>query len=120
MTYQNKYPVVLLHGMFGFGQQQITNDFLPYFGLWTTDVRKMFIDMGVPCVAPSMGPFTSAWNRACEIYAQLFGGTVDYGKAHAEKYGMNRYGDGTHVLRQRRGTCGHGPRRPLSSLRRRP
>ncbi len=55
MTYQNKYPVVLLHGMFGFGQQQITNDFLPYFGLWTTDVRKMFIDMGVPCVAPSMG-----------------------------------------------------------------
>ncbi len=76
MTYQNKYPVVLLHGMFGFGQQQITNDVLPYFGLWTTDVRKMFIDMGVPCVAPSMGPFTSAWNRACEIYAQLFGGTV--------------------------------------------
>ena len=65
MTYQNKYPVVLLHGMFGFGQQQITNDVLPYFGLWTTDVRKMFIDMGVPCVAPSMGPFTSAWNRAC-------------------------------------------------------
>ena len=31
MTYQNKYPVVLLHGMFGFGQQQITNDVLPYF-----------------------------------------------------------------------------------------
>ena len=92
MTYQNKYPVVLLHGMFGFGQQQITNDVLPYFGLWTTDVRKMFIDMGVPCVAPSMGPFTSAWNRACEIYAQLFGGTVDYGKAHAEKYGMERFG----------------------------
>ncbi len=50
MTYQNKYPVVLLHGMFGFGQQQITNDVLPYFGLWTTDVRKMFIDMGVPCL----------------------------------------------------------------------
>ncbi|MBQ8063802.1 MAG: hypothetical protein IJ230_07690 [Clostridia bacterium] len=88
----NKYPVVLLHGMFGYGQQQITNDLLPYFGLWTIDARKVFRDCGVKAVAPSMGPFTSAWNRACEVYAQLFGGTVDYGKAHAEKYGMNRYG----------------------------
>ena len=88
----NKYPVVLLHGMFGFGQQQITNRFLPYFGLWTVDAREVFKAEGVECVAPSMGPFTSAWDRACEIYAQLFGGTVDYGKAHAEKYGMKRYG----------------------------
>lgn len=88
----NKYPVVLLHGMFGFGQQQSTNDVLPYFGLWTIDARKVIEAEGVPCVAPSMGPFTSAWNRACEVYAQLFGGTVDYGKAHAEKYGMERFG----------------------------
>ena len=87
-----QYPVVLLHGMFGFGQQQTTNNVLPYFGIWNTDIRRMFNDMGVPCVAPSMGPFTSAWNRACEVYAQLFGGTVDYGKAHAERYGMERYG----------------------------
>ena len=65
-----QYPVVLLHGMFGFGQQQTTNNVLPYFGIWNTDIRRMFNDMGVPCVAPSMGPFTSAWNRACEVYAR--------------------------------------------------
>lgn len=89
----NKYPVVLLHGMFGFGQQQITNNFLPYFGLYKKDIKKMFNEeMGVHCVAPSMGPFTSAWNRACEIYAQLVGGRVDYGKAHSEKFGCERYG----------------------------
>lgn len=89
---KNRYPVLLLHGVFGFGQQQITSKVLPYFGLWNTDIRVMFEEMGVPCAAPSMGPFTSAWNRCCEVYAQLFGGTVDYGKAHAEKYGMKRYG----------------------------
>lgn len=93
MSYQNKYPVVLLHGMFGWGQQQVTNRVIRYFGLWNKDVRKWFeTELGVPCAAPSMGPFTSAWNRACEAYAQLKGGTVDYGKAHAEKYGMERYG----------------------------
>lgn len=104
MANLNQYPVVLLHGMFGFGQQQVTNKVLPYFGLWNTDIRKMFNDMGVPCVAPSMGPFTSAWNRACEIYAQLFGGTVDYGKAHAEKYGMKRYGKTYEALLPQWGT----------------
>ena len=91
--YLNKYPVVLLHGMFGWGQQQATSKVFPYFGLLNTNVCKWFEkELGVPCVAPSLGPFTSAWNRACEAYAQLKGGTVDYGKAHAEKYGMKRYG----------------------------
>ena len=51
-----------------------------------------YIHMGIHTVAPSMGPFTSAWDRACEVYAQLVGGTVDYGKAHSEKYGHERYG----------------------------
>ena len=92
MTVKNQYPVVLLHGMFGFGQQQVTNSFLPYFGLWKWNVKKHFNKMGIHTVAPSMGPFTSAWDRACEIYAQLVGGTVDYGKAHSEKYGHERYG----------------------------
>ena len=34
----------------------------------------------------------SAWDRTCELYAQLTGTRVDYGKAHAEKYGHARYG----------------------------
>ena len=89
---KNRYPVVLLHGMFGFGQQQVTEQVVPYFGLWKWHVRKEFENMGIHTVAPSMGPFTSAWNRACEVYAQLVGGTVDYGKAHSEKYGYERYG----------------------------
>lgn len=89
---KNKYPVVLIHGMFGYGQLQFTYKVMPYFGFFSANGQKVIQNLGVDCVAPSMGPFTSAWNRSCEIYAQLFGGTVDYGKAHAEKYGMERYG----------------------------
>ena len=92
MRIKSNYPVVLVHGMFGYGQQQLTNSFLPYFGLYNTDIRKMFNEQGIHCVAPSLGPFTSAWDRACELYAQLVGGRVDYGKAHSEKYGHKRYG----------------------------
>mgnify|MGYP003291678942 CR=1 FL=1 len=88
----NKYPVVLCHGMFGYGQQEITERLLPYFGLYRLNIRKMFNEQGVHCVAPSLGPFTGAWDRACECYAQLVGGTVDYGKVHSEKYGHARYG----------------------------
>ena len=88
----NKYPVVLLHGMFGYGQQEVTEKFLPYYGLWNVHIRKMFDKEGVHCVAPSLGPYSGAWNRACEAYAQLVGGRVDYGKAHSEKYGGERYG----------------------------
>jgi len=32
--------------------------------------------------AASVAPNGSAWDRACELYAQLSGTRVDYGKAH--------------------------------------
>ncbi|OUB90278.1 hypothetical protein BK784_25970 [Bacillus thuringiensis serovar medellin] len=35
---------------------------------------------------------SSNWDRVCELYAQINGGTVDYGVAHAEKHGHNRFG----------------------------
>lgn len=88
----NNYPVVLIHGMFGYGQQQSTNEVLPYFGLYKNDIRALYEKLGTKCVAPSCGPFTGAWDRACEVYAQLVGGTVDYGKAHSAYYGHERFG----------------------------
>ncbi len=89
---KTNYPVVLCHGMFGFGQQEITERFLPYFGLYKANIRKIFNEEGIHTVSPSFGPFTGSWDRACELYAQLVGGTVDYGKVHSEKYGHARYG----------------------------
>ena len=52
--YKNKYPVVLLHGMFGRGQQQATSKVFPYYGLLRSDMRKWFEkELGVPCAPPS-------------------------------------------------------------------
>ena len=41
---------------------------------------------------PSVGPISSAWDRACELYAQLTGTTVDYGEAHSKEHNHARYG----------------------------
>ncbi|MBT3271901.1 MAG: lipase, partial [Spirochaetales bacterium] len=40
----------------------------------------------------SVGPFSSNWDRACELYAYIKGGTVDYGEAHVLRFGHKRYG----------------------------
>ena len=47
---------------------------------------------GFPCYAASVAPEGSAWDRACELYAQLAGTVVDYGKAHSERCSHERYG----------------------------
>ena len=47
---------------------------------------------GFSCYAASVSPEGSAWDRACELYAQLAGSVVDYGKAHSERCGHERFG----------------------------
>jgi hypothetical protein len=40
----------------------------------------------------AVGPFSSVWDRAVELFYQIKGGTVDYGKAHSEQHGHARFG----------------------------
>ncbi|MGS0652685.1 lipase-like domain-containing protein, partial [Staphylococcus arlettae] len=40
----------------------------------------------------SVGALSSNYDRAVELYYYIKGGTVDYGAAHANKYGHERYG----------------------------
>jgi triacylglycerol lipase len=56
-------------------------------------VQKDLNRRGYEACAPSMGPVSSAWDRACELYAHLTGGRVDYGEAHAKEHGHSRYGE---------------------------
>ncbi len=86
------YPYVFIHGMLGFGQDEKVNDYVPYWGMLSCDLVKMIKDGGGEACAPTISSLGSAWDRACEIYAQLVGGTVDYGAAHAKKYGHERFG----------------------------
>ncbi|NCC87835.1 MAG: hypothetical protein EOM05_08205 [Clostridia bacterium] len=86
------YPFIFVHGMYGFGEDVKINNYLPYWGMFTGSLTKYLNANGFVCYAPSVGPISSAWDRACELYAQLFGGTVDYGVAHSKEHSHHRFG----------------------------
>ena len=90
---RTNYPYVFVHGFFGWGENTKAYDTLPYWGFFTGDMMDGFNEAGYTCVAPSVDPFGSIWDRACELYAQLVGARVDYGKAHSEACGHDRYGE---------------------------
>ena len=88
-----EYPVILVHGMFGWGEGEGINRKIPYWGASSGDLVDFFRECGAKeCYAASVSPISSAWDRACELYAQLTGTRVDYGKAHSQKYNHRRYG----------------------------
>lgn len=92
MQKKNSFPVVFIHGFFGWGESDGLYKVVPYYGWFGTDVRKICRSLGFECCIPAVGPLGSAWDRACELYAQLTGTRVDYGKAHSEHCGHARYG----------------------------
>ncbi len=89
---ENKYPFIFVHGMFGWGQDEGINKILPYWGGTTGSLMKYLRNNNIECYDVSVGPISSAWDNACEIYAQLTGTTVDYGEFHAAEHGHSRYG----------------------------
>ena len=89
---RNEFPVVLMHGAAGWGESEWLTKLVPYFGFFKSDVLKLYRGLGYEAYVPTSGPFTDSWVRACDLYAQLVGGTTDYGKAFAERTGANRYG----------------------------
>ncbi len=86
------YPYVLVHGLGGWGEDSAMNDYAPYWGATTGSLPGKLRAQGLTVVAPSVGPVSSAWDRACELYAQLTGTTVDYGQAHAAAHNHERFG----------------------------
>ena len=87
----NEHPWVFVHGMGGWA------DFNgeAYWGGWASsegDVIALYNSHGVEAYAAVVGPLSSAWDRACELYAQLTGTVVDYGEAHSKAHNHERYG----------------------------
>lgn len=80
----NNLPIVLVHGMFGFGADEFGQ--LRYWGS-ALDVPSPLLR-----IEASVGPISSAHDRACELAAQLKGVRVDYGKVHATAQGHERFG----------------------------
>lgn len=89
----NRYPTVFVHGFIGWGEEDgLTQKLgIDYFGL-KTGLQDYLRQQGFEVYTPGVGPFNSLWDRCCELYARIYGGTVDYGKVHSEKYGHERYG----------------------------
>lgn len=91
-TFQSQYTNVFVHGLGGWGRYDIYYDLFPYWGVRGGDLMKYLNARGFSCVAASVNEGASAWDRACELYAQLTGTVVDYGKAHSERCHHFRYG----------------------------
>ena len=85
----NHYPIVLVHGLFGWGGTEVLG--LNYWGGFSS-LRDILNDAGYEVYTPSIGPVASNWDRACELYAYLVGGTVDYGAYLSAPNGHARYG----------------------------
>ena len=84
---QNKYPIVLIHGFFGWGNNEM-GDYRYWGG--KKDIQKMLEENGFEVFNVSVGPISSNWDRAVEVYYQLKGGQVDYGFHHSKKYGIEQ------------------------------
>ncbi|MBO5999402.1 MAG: hypothetical protein J6P87_06910 [Lachnospiraceae bacterium] len=83
---------IFVHGLSGWGSYDDTYRRMPYWGMRGGDLMAFLRDKGYDCYAASVAPRGSAWDRACELYAQIAGCRTDYGRAHSEKYGHERYG----------------------------
>ena len=87
-----KYAYVLVHGLGGWGEGNSINDVAQYWGGGNSDLKAYLEGQDYEVYTPSVGPVSSAWDRACELYAQLTGTRVDYGEAHSKEHNHNRYG----------------------------
>jgi triacylglycerol lipase len=76
----NSHPIVFVHGWSGWGQEEIPG--CHYFG-GEHDLITALKAQGYDVYAAKVGPFSSNWDRAAELYAQIKGGVVDYGGAHS-------------------------------------
>ena len=83
---------IFVHGLSGWGSYDPAYQKMPYWGMRGGDLMPFLREKGFRCFAASVAPTGSAWDRACELYAQLAGTRVDYGKAHSAANRHERYG----------------------------
>ena len=90
--WNTNYKYVFVHGLSGWGSYDDQYKYMPYWGMRGDDLMEYLNGQGFDCYAASVAPHGSAWDRACELYAQLTGNVVDYGKEHSERCNHDRFG----------------------------
>ncbi len=87
------YPFVLVHGMMGWGENAEGVHNSTYWGMMSEEtIADMLREKDYEVAVPTVSPLGSAWDRACELFAQLTGTVVDYGEAHSKACHHERYG----------------------------
>ena len=80
-----KKKYIFVHGLSGWGSYDKAYKRMPYWGMRGGDLIRFLREQGYDCYAASVAPTGSAWDRACELYAQLAGLRVDYGEEHSRR-----------------------------------
>ncbi len=90
----HNYPVIMIPGYFCFAQDSLIAAVGGNVmgGTYYRDYGKQLAKKGITAYEPTIAPFSSNWDRACELYACIKGGRVDYGAAHSKAEGHARYG----------------------------
>lgn len=91
-NWKTNYTYVFVHGLSGWGHYDARNKFFPYWGMDTGSLMKYLNKQGFDVHDASVAPQGSAWDRVCELYAQLTGQVTDYGLEHSTRCGHPRYG----------------------------
>ena len=91
-NWNTNYTYVFVHGLSGWGHYDFQNKLLPYWGLQNGSLLKQLKKHDFNCYDASVAPQGSAWDRACELYAQLTGTVTDYGVEHSARCGHARFG----------------------------
>jgi triacylglycerol lipase len=73
----NTDPIVLVHGFLGWGLDELVG--LKYWSRPQPDVVEDLGKQGHNVQVAVVGPLSSNWDRAVELFAQLTGGCADYG-----------------------------------------
>ena len=90
--WKTNYTYVFVHGLSGWGHYDFQNNFFPYWGMKNGSLMKQLRKQGFSCYDASVAPQGSAWDRVCELYAQLTRTVTDYGAEHSARCGHNRFG----------------------------
>ena len=86
------YDYVFVHGLIGWGDITVLDRVISYFGTFGGSLMKYLRSIGLNCYSATVSIENSAWDRACELYAQLTGTRTDYGEAHSTRCSHKRYG----------------------------
>lgn len=92
-NWNTDYAYIFVHGLNGWGEYELMDQVMCYFGSFSGSLMRNLRARGLNCHAASVAPVDSAWDRACELYAQLTGTVTDYGQAHSQRCRHERFGE---------------------------